>query len=53
VTIDLGNEFALDLGVQYLTRTDNQALYNTGTVTESVTSKIGRFNTMIGFRVGF
>jgi hypothetical protein len=53
VTIDLGNEFALDLGVQYLTRTDNQALYNTGTVTESVNSKIGRFNTMIGFRVGF
>jgi hypothetical protein len=36
-----------------MTRTDNQALYNTGTVTETVSSTIGRFNTMIGVRVGF
>ena len=53
VTIDLGNEFALDLGVQYMTRTDNQALYNTGTLTETVSSNVSRFNTMIGVRVGF
>lgn len=53
VTLDLGNEFALDFGVQYMTRTDNQALYNTGTVTETVSTNIGRFSTMIGFRVGF
>lgn len=53
VTVDLGNDFALDLGMQYMTRTDKQALYNTGTVTETVSSKVGRFHTMIGFRVGF
>lgn len=53
VSIDLGNEFAIDLGMQYMTRNDRQALYNTGTVTEVATQKIGRLNTMIGLRVGF
>lgn len=53
LAIDLGNDMALEMGVQYLTRSDSQSLYRYGTVNEIVRSEVGRLHTMIGLKVGF
>ncbi len=53
LSVDLGNDMALEMGVQYLTRTDTQSLYRYGAVNETVRSDVGRLHTMIGLKVGF
>lgn len=53
LSIDLGNDMALDLGMQYMTRSDTQNLYSVGSLNETVRIDVGRLQTMVGLKVGF